>query len=109
MRLVKVQAPQGQGDAIAQLAFAAGIAQVTVRQEHICRPNQPAQMKDIVDVEVATPTAQKFIEAVMAAPFFDPRVYSIGTRQPRAIVADQTLSQLTMPLVARPLELLEEL
>ena len=35
MRLVKVQAPEGQGDAVAQLAFAVGIAKVTVRQEQV--------------------------------------------------------------------------
>jgi hypothetical protein len=109
MRLVKVQAPEGQGDAVAQLAFAAGIAKATVRQEQVCRPNQRTETKDVVDVEIATPTAKQFIEAVMAAPFFDPRAYSITVRQPRAVAADLSLRQLTMPLVEPSIELLEEL
>ena len=56
MRLVKVQAPEGQGDAVAQHAFAVGIAKVTARREQVCRPDQRTETKDVVHVEVTTNT-----------------------------------------------------
>jgi hypothetical protein len=109
MRLVKVQAPQGTGDNIAQLAFQVGIAQVTARQEQVRRPGQRSETKDVVDVEVATPLAKAFIEAVMAAPFFDPQTCAITVRQPRSITSHEQLDKLTWPLAAPAPDLLEEL
>jgi hypothetical protein len=109
MRLVKVQAPAGKGDAVAHEAFGVGISRVTVRQEQVCWPDQRKDTKDVVDVEAATPTAKAFIEALMAAPFFDPKAYSIVVRQPRSIISDQPPSKVTLPLVEPPIDLLEEL
>jgi hypothetical protein len=109
VRLVKVQAPEGKGDDVAQVAFAVGISQVSLRQEQVYRDNQRKDTKDVVDVETATPTAKAFIDAVMAAPFFDPKTYSIAVRQPRSIVAREQPAKLTWPLVEPTVDLCEEL
>jgi hypothetical protein len=109
VRLVKVQVPQGQGDAITQIAFAVGIGQVTVRQEQIQRPDQERKTRDVVDVEVATPTAKTFIDAVMAAQFYNPDDYAITVRQPRSIVSRELPAKLTHPLAEPTTDLLEEL
>src|SRR6185369_4383746 len=109
VRLVKVQVPEGQADAITQIAFAIGIGQVTVRQEQIQRPGQARQTRDVVDVEIATPVAKTFIDAVMAAPFYDPADYAITVRQPRAIIAQEHPTQLTRPLAEPTADLLAEL
>jgi hypothetical protein len=109
MRLVKVQVPAGKGDAVAQLAFAIGIAQVTIRQEQVYRPDQSKENKDVVDIEAATPMAKAFIDAVLAAPFFDPARYAITVRQPRSIVSREPLAALTPPLVVPTIDLCEEL
>jgi hypothetical protein len=109
MRLVKVQVPQGQGDAIARIAFETGIGQVTVRQEQIQRAGQPLQMRDVVDAEVSTPTAKAFIDAVMAAPFYTPEEIAITVRQPRSVVSRERPPALTWPLAEPTTDLLEEL
>lgn len=109
MRLVKVQAPEGQGAAVVQVAFDVGISHVSVRQEQVHRPDQRPETKDVVDVEVATPIAKAFIDAVMTAPFFDPTAYSLNVRQPRSIVSREHPAQLTWPLVEPTVDLCEEL
>lgn len=109
MRLVKVQVPEGQGDTIAQIAFGLGIGQVTVRQEHIQRPGQARVPRDVVDAEVATPVAKAFIDAVMAAPFYDPDAYAITVRQPRSISGREPPEKLTHPLAEPVPDLLQEL
>lgn len=109
MRLVKVQVPAGQGDAIVQIAFRIGIGQVTVRQEQIQRPGQAREPRDVVDAEVATPVAKTFIDAVMTAPCYDPEAYAITVRQPRSIIGREPPEHLTHPLAEPVPDLLEEL
>jgi Domain of unknown function (DUF389) len=109
MRLVKVQAPAGKGEEVAQLAFAVGIAQVTVRQEQVYRSNQARETKDVVDIEAATPLAKAFIDAILAASFFDPTVYAITVRQPRSIISREGPATLTKPFVVPAIDLMEEL
>jgi hypothetical protein len=109
MRLVKVQAPQGQADAVAQVAFDVGISQVTIRQEQICRTNQEKEVKDVVDLDVSTPEAKAFIGALTAEPFFDREHYSISVRQPRSIFSRRDLKDLTRPLAQPTVDILQEL
>jgi hypothetical protein len=109
MRLVKIQAPAGQGEAVARIAFGVGIGQVTVRQEQVQRPGQAPEARDVVDAEVATPTAKAFIDAVAAAPFYDPEAFAITVRQPRSITSRERPASITWPLAAPTPDLLEEL
>src|SRR5215211_1430990 len=99
MRLVKVKVPEGKGKQIADLAFEIGIPQVAIHQQQAHRPNQPIQTKDVVDIETSTPAAKKFLDALMSSPFYDPKQYSIGVRQPRTIASSETPRKITWPLV----------
>ena len=109
MRLVKVSAPEGSGEQVAQVAFAAGIAQVTTQQQEVRRANGERETRDVIDVQTATPKAKAYLDALMAAPFFDGEKYSIDVRQPRSIVAREKPPKLTRPLVEPTVDIFEEL
>jgi hypothetical protein len=95
VRLVKVKAPEGKGEQVAAVAFGVGIAQVSIHQERVYRRAQPPETVDVVDLETATPTAKAFLDALLAAPFFDPQAYQLAVRQPRAVVSRERPSTLT--------------
>jgi hypothetical protein len=109
VRLVRVKAPAGKGEQVAEVAFGVGIAQVSVHQEHVYRLRQPIETKDVVDVETATPTAKAFLDVLMTAPFFNPEAYTIAVRQPRTVVSRETPAAVTWPLTEPTVDLFEEL
>lgn len=109
MRLVRVKAPEGKGEDVARLAFEAGLEQVTIHQQRTLKSDGGQETKDVVDVETATPTAKAFVDAVMAAPFFDAKDYSIAIRQPRSVVSREGPRKLTWPLVEPSVDVFEEL
>jgi hypothetical protein len=104
-----VKAPEGKGDQVAQVAFKVGVSQVTIHQEQIHRPREPEQTKDVIDIETATPIAKAFIDEMVAAPFFDPRHYSIAVRQARSIITKEKASKITWPIVEPASDIYEEL
>ena len=67
MRLVRVKAPEGAALEVARLAFEKGISQVSVHQEKSLTRDGREQIKDVVDVETATPTAKALLDALIAA------------------------------------------
>ena len=109
MRLVRVKAPEGKGDEVSRVAFAVGISQVTVHQQQVHRADQRRETKDVIDIETATPTAKAFIDALMTAPFFDPKEYSLAVRQPRSIVSQEKPARITWPIVEPTVDIFEEL
>lgn len=109
MRLVKVTTPEGKGTEVAQIAFDAGISQVTLKQDHILKADGSSEKKDAVDVQTATPKAKAFVDSVMAAPFFNAQEYSIDIRQPRSIVSHEKPAKLTWPLAEPTVDIFEEL
>lgn len=109
MRLVRVKAPEGKGEDIARLAFEAGLEQVSTHQQRTLKSDGQQETRDIVDVETATPTAKAFVDAVMSAPFFDAKEYSIAIRQPRSIVSGDGPRKITWPLVEPTVDIFEEL
>jgi hypothetical protein len=109
MRLVRVKTPEGKGEEVAGLAFEAGLEQVAIHQQRTLKRDGRQDTKDVVDVETATPTAKAFVDAVMSAPFFDAKEYSINIRQPRSIVSREGPHKLTRPLVEPSVDIFEEL
>lgn len=109
MRLVKVQAPAGKALEVARVAHDAGIDKVTLRQEQVFYKDGREEMRDVVDVDTSTPAAKAFIDAVMAAPFFDPRTYSISVRQPRTVISHEQVPKLTWPVALPTTDILEDL
>ena len=109
MRLVKVSAPEGSGEQVAQVAFGVGISQVTTQQQEVHRANGERETRDVVDVQTATPKAKAYLDTLMAAPFFDSEKFSIEVRQPRSLVSREKPPKLTWPLVEPTIDIFEEL
>ncbi len=109
MRLVRVNAPHGKGADVAQIAFSVGINQASVFQVESHRSESEPQTKDAVDIETSTPKAKRFVDALLAADFYNPTDYTINIRQPRSIISKESLRELTPPLVVPASDIYEEL
>ena len=107
MRLITVKGPNGSAQDIARIAFSSGIAEVTVQQGQTLHATKPETLNDIVKIGTATPTAKKFIDALIAAPFFNQEEYTIAVKQPRSIISSEKLSNITRPLVEPTIDILE--
>lgn len=84
MREIRVKAPADEGARVAELAFSLdGVARVGVAQEYV---HGPGVTNDVVSVETSTPVAKCLVDALLAAPFFEPGTYSLSVRELRAIV-----------------------
>jgi hypothetical protein len=95
MQEVRVTLPEGQGSQVVQVAFQVGIADVAVYR--VEAPGAKA-WQEIVSAEVATPAAQAFVDAVLAAPFYDPQTTRITCRTVLAIIAPTPHALLTQPM-----------
>jgi hypothetical protein len=109
MRLIKISAPEGKAQQIADIAFAAGIESVSVRQEKELSSEGKQETKDAVDLQTSTPKSKRFLDALIAADFFNSQDYSISVRQPRSIVSGENIRELTRPLAIPAIDLYQEL
>lgn len=109
MRLVKVSAPEGRGEDVARAAFSAGIETVSIHQTKSLTSDGKVETKDSVDVQTSTPKGKRFVDALLAADFYNPQDFSIAVRQPRAIISKESVRELTTPLVEPATDILEEL
>jgi hypothetical protein len=109
MRLIKVSAPAGMGEKVAQTAFSAGIEKVSLYKTESLQATGARETKDTVDIETSTPLGKRFVDALLDADFYDKENFSLAVRQPRAIVSSEKLEKLTVPLVEPATDMLEEL
>ena len=109
MRLVTVKAPSGQGKNIAEIAFAAGAANVSIRQERKYTADQSVTDLDVVELETATPKAKKFIESLMGSSIYDPDTFIFTMRHPESIFGDEPPKEETYPIVRPTTDVYEEL
>jgi hypothetical protein len=109
MRLIKIDAPEGKGDDVAKVAFSVEIDKVSRRQVESQHHDGRVESKDVVDIETSTPKAKRFIDALLAADFYDRDDFSINVRQPRTIISKTSLPELTRPFVEPASDILEEL
>lgn len=109
MRLVKVSAPQGKGADVAKIAFSVGIKEVSIQKAESISSSGKIEAKDLVDVQTSTPKGKRFVDAVLAADFYDQEQFSINIRQPRSIISGESLRELTKPLVEPATDIFEEL
>ena len=95
MQEVRVTIPEEHGPQVVAVAFHVGIQEVAVYRVETPGAKAP---QAIVSAEVATPTAQAFVDAVLAAPFYDPQTTRITCRTLLAIVAPTPHAPLTQPM-----------
>jgi hypothetical protein len=106
MHEIRVKAPQGMGAEIAALALRSGIEEASVQPLYLHGPNRTA---DQVSVEVSTPKAKAFVDAIMAHQQFDPEKWSITSRELRAIVSRSPVRETTRPMVEPAIDVFEDL
>lgn len=109
MRLVKISAPEGNSENIAQIAYSVGIKQVSVQRSEVLRENETAEIREAVEIETSTPKAKRFVDALLAADFYNPQTFTVAIRQPRSIISRESFRELTEPLVIPAADILEEL
>jgi hypothetical protein len=104
-----VAAPEGKGEAVTKTAFAVEIDKVSRRAVESHHADGRVERKDVVDIETSTPKAKRFIDALLAADFYERDDFTISIRQPRAIVSKTALHELTKPFVEPATDVMEEL
>lgn len=109
MRLIKVSAPEGKGSNVIELAFSVGIKEVSLHRAEYHRARREVQIKDVIDIQISTPKAKVFADALLESEFYNQEEFSISTRQPRSIIADDDFYQLTTPLVEPAIDVFQEL
>ena len=79
----------------ARLAHAAGITRVTVAEVFVHGPDEERRL---VSVETSTPKARAFVEAFLGSATLSQTDYTLTSREVRAIVDDESLASLTLPM-----------
>ena len=88
MRLIKVSAPAGAGERVAELAFSAGIKTVSIQQAQNLSADGKRETKDAVDMQTSTPKAKRFMDSLLAADFYNTEDYTLNVRAPRTIFSN---------------------
>jgi Domain of unknown function (DUF389) len=106
MHEIRVRVPHGMGAEVAALAIGIGIPEASVAPLHLHGPDRPAEQ---VSVEVSTPKAKAFVDAVMSHERFDPAFWSITSRELRAIVNGNSAREITRPMIEPAIDVFEDL
>lgn len=107
MHEVRATVPVECSAAIARIAIDAGIRDVSVTEIFV---HGPEIRKHVVSVEVSTPQARTFIDALLASHSFDPATCAITSRELRAIVSGRDrLADITRPTVEPAPDVIEDL
>lgn len=109
MRLVKINAPEGKGADIANIAFSVGIKEISVQRIESHSSTGEIKTKDAIDIQTSTPKAKRFVDALLTSDFYNQEDFTINTRQPRSIISGESLRELTKPLVEPATDIFEEL
>lgn len=109
MRLIRVNSPEGRGADVAQIAFSEGISQVSISRVESHRADGDKKTKEIVDIETSTPKGKRFVDALLAADFYNAEDFTVNIRQPRSIISSESARELTKPLVVPATDIFEEL
>src|SRR3954467_1630017 len=106
MHEVRITAPVQVSDRLVGLALEVGISQATIYDVFVHGPNE---RKHVISVEISTPQAKAFLDAVFGADWFDTKQYSITTRELRAIFSAERIFDVTRPMIEPALDVLEDL
>lgn len=109
MRLIRVTVPEGKAHDIAQIAFANGVEQVTIRAEEARAAKGETRRMEALEATVATPVAKRFLDGLLSAPAFDPATMSVAQRKPVSIVTHQPIGKLTRPVFHPATDVMEDL
>jgi hypothetical protein len=104
-----VSAPEGSAQQVAEIAFSTGIKSVSIQQQQDLSADGKRETKDTIDLQTSTPKGKRFIDNLMNADFYNSEDYSINIRQPRALISNENIRELTRPLAEPVLDIYQEL
>jgi len=109
MRLVKITAPVDLREKIKDTIFSADIRKVTIHHVVSCLENGEERPVEVINIETSTPKARLCIDKILNEDYYDSSAISINVRQPRTLINDEDIHELTTPLVEPSTDLYEEL
>src|SRR5438477_12887802 len=89
-----------------RLAQAAGITRVTVADVFV---HGPEAERRTVSVETSTPKARTFVETFLGSSTLSQADYTLTSREIRAIVDDEPLAKLTVPMSEPSVNVIQDL
>jgi len=96
MHEIRATVPPDFVDEAARLAQSVGINRVTVAEVFV---HGPGEYRQQLSVETSTPKARAFVEAVLTSRALARTDYTLTSREVRSIVDDQSLADITLPMV----------
>ena len=109
MRAIKILVPKELSAEVLDLVFDHGVAGAVMHPVEHFDGSDKSREKVVIDVETSTPTAKAVTGALISAPFFDRADCSVSTRQPRAIISNEKIADLTVPWVEPAADICQEL
>lgn len=106
MHEVRATVPVERSAAIARIAIDAGIPNVSVYDIFV---HGPEHRKHVVSIECSTPKAKAFIDVLLVSPVFDIEECSLSSRELRALISDDSLAEITQPMVEPAPDVIEQL
>lgn len=106
MHEVRATVPVERSAAVARVALDAGIENVSVYETFV---HGPQARRHVVSVEVPTPKARDFVNALLESSCLDGAECSLSMRELRAIVNRKPLSEMTQPMVEPGPDVIEDL
>jgi hypothetical protein len=106
MQQITVTTPKGKAKPVVRIVQETGISQVAVSQVYVYGPDEE---HDEITFECSAPKAAKFIEAFMAAPFYDPRKYSLIADEVMSIVDSDPPEKVSRPFRISSTTILQDL
>jgi hypothetical protein len=106
MHEIRATVPVERSAEVARIALAAGIASATIYDVFV---HGSEKRKHVVSVEASTPQSKAFLDALLAAPLFDPLEFSVTSRELRAIITHQPIEEITRPMIEPAPDVIEDL
>ena len=109
MRIIQVRAPEGFGEQIAALAFQAGASEVSFQNSKRLKADKSFLSEEVTSIETSTPKAKKLVEALMEAPFYDPKSFNFSVQHPESLWGNELPAKETKPLIQPSSDVYEDL
>jgi len=96
MHEVRATVPVERSAAVAQIAIDVGIPHVSVYEIFV---HGAERRKHVVSVEVSTPKAKAYIDALLSSALFDASECTLSSRALRAIAGNEPFAEITQPMI----------
>jgi len=109
MRLITIKASPANAEKIIPLAFDAGMESVSIFDVENRKSSGENEIGKRIEIDCSTSKAKEFLDRVMADPTLPSGEISIITKQPRAILSNEDVRDITLPMPEPIPDLMEEL